>query len=41
MEKAVPSNGTLDQKEYLADDFRINSFKVTIESFLSLLSWGS
>ena len=22
-------NGTLDQREYLADDFRINSFKVT------------
>ena len=29
LEKAVPTNGTLDQKEFLTDDFRINSFKVT------------
>ena len=24
----MPTNGTLDQEEYLTDDFRINSFKV-------------
>ena len=28
LEHAVPATGTLDQKEFLADDFRINSFKV-------------
>ena len=28
LEHAVPATGTLDQTEFLADNFRINSFKV-------------
>lgn len=28
LEHAVPASGTLDQTEFLADNFRINSFKV-------------
>ena len=29
LENAAPTHGTLQQKEFLTDDFRINSFKVT------------
>ena len=29
LENAEPNHGTLQQKEFLTDDFRINSFKVT------------
>lgn len=41
LENAVPTNGTLDQKEFLADDFRINAFKVGPRAAQNRLSWGS